>query len=75
MLDYIQKHYPQYLPRARAEVSAELEAGKGEALDWVPRSTQTPAGSTAAHTEADPVASRAARPPADELPQHVKEKV
>ena len=75
LLDFIQQRYPQYLPRARADVSAELETGKGEPPDWVPRSTQTPAGSTAAHTEADPVASRAGRHQAgDPLPQ-VKEKV
>ena len=75
LLDFIQQHYPQYLPRARAEVSAELETGKGEPLDWVPRSTQTPAGSTAAHTEADPVASRAGRPSATDAPRPVQEKV
>ncbi|MFL9999933.1 mechanosensitive ion channel [Paraburkholderia dipogonis] len=75
LLHFIQQHYPQYLPRARAEVSAELETGNGEPLDWVPRSTQTPAGSTAAHTEADPVASRAGRPSATDAPRQVKEKV
>src|SRR5258708_948142 len=75
LLDFIQKHYPQYLPRARAEVSAELETGKGEPLDWVPRSTQTPAGSTAAHTAAAPVASRAGRHQAGDPLQQVKEKV
>ncbi|MDE1184336.1 mechanosensitive ion channel domain-containing protein [Paraburkholderia sp.] len=63
LLEFIQRHYPQYLPRARAEVSAELETGKTGTgpLDWVPRGAQAPAGSTAAHTEADPVASRGAR--------------
>ncbi|PRX31411.1 mechanosensitive ion channel-like protein [Paraburkholderia sp. BL18I3N2] len=75
LLDFIQQHYPQYLPRARAEVSAELETGKGEPLDWVPRSTQTPAGSTAAHTEADPVAARAGRQSAVGVPGQAKEKV
>ncbi|REG57972.1 mechanosensitive ion channel-like protein [Paraburkholderia sp. BL6669N2] len=75
LLDFIQQHYPQYLPRARAEVSAELETGNGAPLDWVPRGTQTPAGSTAAHTEADPVASRAGRPSAVGVPGPVKEKV
>jgi len=29
--------------------------------DWIPKSAQTPASSTAAHTEADPVASRGER--------------
>jgi small-conductance mechanosensitive channel len=69
LLDFIQQHYPQYLPRARAEVSAELENGKGEPLDWVPRGTSTPAGSTAAHTEADPVATRVGRPSAKDMSQ------
>ncbi|TGP42918.1 mechanosensitive ion channel [bacterium M00.F.Ca.ET.228.01.1.1] len=67
LIDFIQKHYPQYLPRSRAEVSAELENvehGNGEPLDWVPRRARTPAGSTAAHTEADPVASRPGPAPA-----------
>lgn len=63
LLHFIQLHYPQYLPRARAEVSAELETSNGEPLDWVPRGLQTPAGSTAAHTEADPVANRSALRP------------
>ena len=74
LLDFIQRHYPQYLPRARAEVSAELETDMGEPLDWVPRSAQPPAGSTAAHTEADPVASRIGRPGAAEVAQKAKEK-
>ncbi|XUW89885.1 mechanosensitive ion channel family protein [Burkholderia sp. M6-3] len=74
LLDFIQKHYPQYLPRARAEVSAELENGKGEPLDWLPRGAGTPAGSTAAHTEADPVASRPAQATGAAAPAHkVKE--
>jgi small-conductance mechanosensitive channel len=74
LLDFIQRHYPEYLPRARAEVSAELETGKNPSLDWVPRSAQAPAGSTAAHTEADPVASRVGRPGAAEAAQKAKEK-
>ncbi|SIT39419.1 MscS Mechanosensitive ion channel [Paraburkholderia ribeironis] len=73
LLDFIQRHYPQYLPRARAEVSAELETGRDE-REWLPRSTQAPAGSTAAHTEADPVASRIDRPGAAEPVQKAKEK-
>jgi small-conductance mechanosensitive channel len=62
LLVFVQTHYPQYLPRARAEVSAELEALDGGTLDWVPKSAQAqaPASSTA-HTEADPVASRGER--------------
>lgn len=75
LLDFIQQHYPQYLPRARAEVSAELETTISEPLDWVPRSAQAPAGSTAAHTEADPVASRIGRPGAAEASQKAKERV
>ncbi|CAB3779727.1 hypothetical protein LMG28614_00912 [Paraburkholderia ultramafica] len=74
LLDFIQRHYPQYLPRTRAEVSAELETATTEAVDWVPRSAQAPAGSTAAHTEADPVASRIGRPSAAEAAQKAKEK-
>ncbi|WP_144107821.1 mechanosensitive ion channel family protein [Paraburkholderia sp. BCC1886] len=80
LLSFIQQRFPEYLPRARAEVSAELETGQGTALDWVPRSTQTPAGSTAAHTEADPVASRTGRtaqsiPPPTTSAEREKEKV
>jgi small-conductance mechanosensitive channel len=74
LLGFIQQHYPQYLPRARAEVSAELEASTREQIDWVPRSAQAPAGSTAAHTEADPVASRFGRPGAPEAAQKAREK-
>ncbi|MGH8778575.1 mechanosensitive ion channel family protein [Paraburkholderia sp.] len=55
LLTFVQTHYPQYLPRARAEVSAELENVPGT-LDWLP--SHAPASSTAAHTAADPVASR-----------------
>ncbi|MFC6313671.1 hypothetical protein ACFQBP_40360, partial [Paraburkholderia dipogonis] len=42
---------------------------------FLPRSTQTPAGSTAAHTEADPVASRAGRQSALGVAGQVKERV
>ncbi|HEY2605617.1 MAG TPA: mechanosensitive ion channel domain-containing protein [Paraburkholderia sp.] len=75
LLGFIQQHYPQYLPRTRAEVSAELETTVSEPLDWVPRSAQAPAGSTAAHTEADPVASRIGRPGAADAAQKAKERV
>ncbi|SMG22072.1 mechanosensitive ion channel family protein [Paraburkholderia susongensis] len=74
LLDFIQRHYPEYLPRARAEVSAELETGEGDSVDWLPRGRQAPAGSTAAHTEADPVASRIGRPGAADAAQKAKEK-
>src|SRR5258706_10199305 len=61
LVDFIQTHYPQYFPRARAEVSAELETAGEGALDWVPKSGRASASSTVAHTEADPVASRGGR--------------
>lgn len=73
LLDFVHRHYPEYLPRARAEVSAELETGGAGPSDWLPRSRQAPAGSTAAHTEADPVASRIGRTGAGEVPQKAKE--
>jgi hypothetical protein len=73
LLDFIHRHYPEYLPRARAEVSAELETGGEGPLDWVPSSRHAPAGSTAAHTEADPVASRIGRPEKAEAAQKAKE--
>jgi small-conductance mechanosensitive channel len=82
LVSFVQRHYPQYLPRARADLAgnvggvaaghaampAELneasDAGRtgvaadtGE-LDWMPKATPAPASSTAAHTEADPVAKR-----------------
>jgi small-conductance mechanosensitive channel len=74
LLSFIQQHYPQFLPRARAEVSAELGTHTGEPLDWVPRGDHAPAGSTAAHTEADPVASRAGRPGLAEAAQKAKQR-
>ncbi|NYH19758.1 hypothetical protein GGD41_006986 [Paraburkholderia bryophila] len=55
-------------------MSAELENGKGEPLDWVPRGLHTPAGSTVAHTEADPVASRSGRGPVADAAAQVKAK-
>jgi hypothetical protein len=51
-----------------------METATSESVDWVPRSAQAPAGSTAAHTEADPVASRIGRPDAAEAAQKSKEK-
>ncbi|NML31259.1 mechanosensitive ion channel family protein [Paraburkholderia antibiotica] len=74
LLDFIQRHYPEYLPRARAEVSAELETPGTGPIDWLPRSMQAPAGSTAAHTEADPVATRIGRPGTAEAAQKAKER-
>ncbi|MGA7779808.1 MAG: mechanosensitive ion channel domain-containing protein [Paraburkholderia sp.] len=64
LLAFIQTHYPQYLPRARAEVSAERETAEAGPLDLLRPRTQAPAGSTVAHTEADPVASRGVYRPA-----------
>ncbi|MGF6569252.1 Mechanosensitive ion channel [Paraburkholderia fungorum] len=75
LLDFIQRNYPQYLPRARAEVSAELDVGQAQPpVDWVPRSAQSPAGSTAANTEADPVASRIGRHGVSDVAEKAREK-
>jgi small-conductance mechanosensitive channel len=59
---FIQAHYRQYLPRARVDVATELESLGGAGPDWIPKSAEEPASSTAAHTEADPVAGRGERP-------------
>lgn len=67
LLDFVNAHYPQFLPRTRAEFASEFEKSEGgESLTWVPRFSPQPqpqpqpsrpaASSTAAHTEADPVA-------------------
>ncbi|CAG9198200.1 Small-conductance mechanosensitive channel [Paraburkholderia tropica] len=82
LFDFVNAHYPQFLPRTRAEVSAELasreEAPTGElppssarrAEPGSARSGQAAqsaesgapaASSTAANTEADPVAESGAR--------------
>jgi len=73
LFDFINAHYPQYLPRARAEVSADVESGAQAPTGELPaftrrgsRSGANAASSTAANTEADPVAdsgSRAAEEP------------
>jgi len=55
LLDFVNEQYPQYLPRARAEVSADLESSTGEVPSFVRRPARQSAASTAAHTEADPV--------------------
>jgi small-conductance mechanosensitive channel len=62
LLVFIQTHYRQYLPRARADVAAELENFGGAGPGRTPKSAQRPASSTAAHTEADPVATRGKHP-------------
>ncbi|MCC8391422.1 mechanosensitive ion channel family protein [Paraburkholderia sp. MMS20-SJTR3] len=74
LVEFIQRHYPECLPRGRAEVSGELEPGSGSPVDWLPRSMQAPAGSTAAHTEADPVATRIGRPEVAEAARNAKER-
>jgi len=62
LLDFVNAQYPQFLPRARAEVSAELESSAGNLPGWTRRATPAAASSTAANTEADPVAGSVARP-------------
>ncbi|CAB3750706.1 mechanosensitive ion channel family protein [Paraburkholderia humisilvae] len=64
LVSFVQQHYPQYLPRSRADLAANWDAnGAGdmptrEPLDWMPKAAPAPASSTAANTEADPVAGR-----------------
>jgi small-conductance mechanosensitive channel len=65
LLDFVNEHYPQFLPRARAEVSAELESSAGELPAFARRPVRQAASSTAAHTEADPVTGSGARAPGD----------
>ena len=55
LLDFVNEHYPQYLPRTRAEFSAEPESSAGELPPLARRPARQAASSTAAHTEADPV--------------------
>jgi small-conductance mechanosensitive channel len=57
LVAFVQTHYPQHLPRDRAELSAELGHLPGAPDGSAPK-TARPASSTAAHTEADPVAGR-----------------
>ncbi|HEV3430370.1 MAG TPA: mechanosensitive ion channel domain-containing protein [Paraburkholderia sp.] len=73
LLDFVNARYPAYLPKARAEVAAQIDGGlfesAGEAISangaqrpmppW--RAPAEPASSTAAHTEADPVAGSSLR--------------
>ncbi|MEA3117950.1 MAG: hypothetical protein QOI13_1220 [Paraburkholderia sp.] len=58
LLMFIQTHYRQYLPRARADVAAELDKLGGAEPGWTPKSAHEPASSTVANTEADPVTGR-----------------
>ncbi|TDV36460.1 small-conductance mechanosensitive channel [Paraburkholderia caballeronis] len=55
LLTFVNEQYPQFLPRARAEVSAELESSAGGLPGGARRSEGPAASSTAAHTEADPL--------------------
>jgi small-conductance mechanosensitive channel len=55
LLTFVNEHYPQFLPRARAEVSAELESSAGGLPGWARHARGPAASSTAANTEADPL--------------------
>ncbi|MEM5317802.1 mechanosensitive ion channel domain-containing protein [Paraburkholderia sp. JHI869] len=70
LLDFVNEHYPQFLPRARAEVSAELESSTGEVPSFVRRPARQAAASTAAHTEADPVTGTRVPGDGEELETH-----
>ncbi|RQM48477.1 mechanosensitive ion channel family protein [Paraburkholderia bannensis] len=68
LFDFINAHFPQYLPRARAEVSADVESGMEVPTGELPAFTRrgsragaSAASSTAANTEADPVADSGSR--------------
>ncbi|MBN3852888.1 mechanosensitive ion channel [Paraburkholderia sp. Ac-20340] len=76
LLDFVNARYPEYLPKSRAEVAAQLEGGgfdgfgaggtsaqAGGAQRPMPpwRPAAAPASSTAAHTAADPVAGSSTR--------------
>lgn len=68
LLDFVNAHYPQFLPRARAEVSTGPESGAADLPAWTRRPPQPAASSTAAHTEADPVTGSGVRAPGMEGP-------
>jgi len=65
LLTFVNERYPQFLPRARAEVSAELESSAGELPGWTRSARGPAASSTAANTEADPLSGKAPPAPAD----------
>jgi len=78
LLTFVNEHYPQFLPRARAEVSAELESSAGELPGWARSARGPAASSTAANTEADPLTgtgSHARQPVGDALAGVVREPV
>ena len=59
LLAFVQQHCPQYLPHARAEVTAELDGGEAlPTMSSAARHGEPAASSTAADTPADPVAVR-----------------
>lgn len=58
---FMNAHYPQFLPRTRAEVSAEPESSAADMPVWEPQPAQPAASSTAANTEADPVTGSVVR--------------
>ena len=69
LLAFVNERYPQFLPRARAEISAELESSAGELPGWARQARGPAASSTAANTEADPLTGkhgRTAQPAADD---------
>ncbi|RQH07332.1 mechanosensitive ion channel family protein [Paraburkholderia dinghuensis] len=55
LLGFVNAQYPQFLPRTRAEMSADLESSASELPGRTSRPAQPAASSTAANTEADPV--------------------
>jgi small-conductance mechanosensitive channel len=61
LLEFVKTHYPQCLPRTRAEMSTDQESNAGELTGWAQRPAQPAASSTAANTEADPLAGSVRR--------------
>jgi small-conductance mechanosensitive channel len=55
LLNFVNERYPQFLPRTRAEMSAERESNAGELPGWTPPPRGPAASSTAANTAADPL--------------------
>jgi hypothetical protein len=70
LLNFVQSTYPQFLPRARADLSSEgehvdfappLDRSMADGRDGTTGTIRPPASSRTANTEADPVASRGER--------------